>query len=145
MNEDQFHKKIKQILANTKRGKHDSPPAEIHEVFHNDVLGKSGGTWDEAVAAKEMLQIEWAFDIQPEEVKIAASVKEEDVIDVLMKFLKERGYEYAPIKESKVKTPEGYIDGAGIRYLCEVKSPELKFDHKAYPFGYNFRRRTERY
>jgi hypothetical protein len=138
MDESEFHKRIKQILANTKRGKYDSSPAEIHEAFHNNVLGKSGGIWDEAVAAKEMQQIEWAFNVQPEAVINAASVKEADVMDVLMKFLKERGYKYTPIKEGVTKTPEGYIDGPNKRYLCEVKSPELKFDHRASPFGYKF-------
>lgn len=139
MNEDQFHKRIKQILANTKRGKHDSSPEEIHEAFHNNVLGKSGGTWDETVAAKEMQQIEWAFNVQPETVRKAASVKESDVIEALMRFLEERGYTYTPIKEGSTKTPEGYVGGSSKRYLCEVKSPELRFDHSAHPFGYKFK------
>ena len=138
MNEDQFHKRIKQILASIRRGKYDSSPAEIHEAFHNDVLGKSGGTWDEAVATREMQQIEWAFNVQPEAVRAAASVKEADVIDILVKFLEERGYRYTPIKEGATKTPEAYIEGFDKKYLCEVKSPELKFDHSATPFGYKF-------
>lgn len=138
MNENQFHKRIKQILSSTRRGKYDSSPAEIHEAFHNDVLGKSGGVWDEDIVAKEMQQIEWAFDVQPEEVRIAVSVKESDVISILVKFLEERGYRYTPIQVGKDKTPEGYIDDANKKYLCEVKSPELKFDQGAAPFGYKF-------
>lgn len=138
MNEDEFHKRIKQILSRTKQGKHNSSPAEMHEAFHNDVLGKSGGTWDETVAAEEMRQIEWAFNVQPDTVISAASVKEADVIDALVNFLGERKYEYSPIKVGATKTPEGYIDGFGKKYLCEVKSPELKFDHRAAPFGYKF-------
>ena len=139
MNEDQFHKRIKQILSSTKRGKHDSSPAEIHEAFHNDVLGKSGGAWDETVAAKEIQQIERAFNVQPETVRKAASVKESGVIEALAGFLEERNYKYIPIEEGPTKTPEGFIDGSSKRYLCEVKSPELKFDHSASPFGYKFK------
>lgn len=138
MNEQQFHKRIKQILSSTKRGKHDSSPAEIHEAFHNDVLGKGGGVWNAEIAAQEMQQIEWAFNVQPETVVIAASVKESDVIAILIKFLEERGYTYTPIKVGATKTPEGYIEGAGKKYLCEVKSPELKFDQNAAPFGYKY-------
>lgn len=138
MNEDQFHKQIKQILSNTKRGKYDSSPAEIHKAFHDDVLGKSGGTWSESVASEEMRQIEWAFNVQPEASRIATFVKEEDIIAALTKFLGERNYKYTPIKAKETKTPEGYIDNDSNRYLCEVKSPELKFDHTATPFGYKF-------
>lgn len=139
MNESQFHKRFKEILATTKREKHDTSLADIHQSFHNNVLGKSGGeTWNEDIAAKEVQQIEWAFNIQPREVIIAASVKEVDVIGVLVKFLEGRGYKYTHIEEGAKKTPEGYIDGFGMRYLCEVKSPELKFDHCAAPFGYKF-------
>jgi hypothetical protein len=138
MNESQFHKKIKQILSSTKRGKHDSSPAEIHDAFHSNVLSKSGGVWDEDIAAKEMQQIEWAFGVQPEEVRVASSVKESDVITSLVKFLHERGYGYTPIQVGKTKTPEGYIHNTNNKFLCEVKSPELKFDHSAAPFGYKF-------
>lgn len=138
MNEDQFHKRIKQILAITKRGEHDSPPAKIHEAFHNDVLGRNGGTWDEGIAAQEMQIIEQIFSVQPEAVTGALSVKEADVIGALIQFLQERKHNYTPIKVGATKTPEGYIDGLGKRYLCEVKSPELKFDHSAAPFGHKF-------
>jgi hypothetical protein len=138
MNEDQFHKRIKQILANIKRGQYDNSPDEFHEAFHNDVLGKSGGIWDETVAVEEMRQIEWVLNVQPEAVISAASVKEADVINVLEKFLEDRGYKYTHIKEGAQKTPEGYIDGYSKRYLCEVKSPELKFDHSIALFGYKF-------
>ncbi len=138
MNEDQFHKRIKQILASTKRGKHDSPPVKIHEAFHNDVLGRSSGTWDEGIAAQEIQIIEQIFRVQPEAVTEASEVKEADVIGALIQFLKEREHSYTPIKVGTTKTPEGYIDGLGKRYLCEVKSPELKFDHSAAPFGYKF-------
>jgi hypothetical protein len=138
MNKDQFHKRIKQILSSTKRGRHDSSPAEIHDSFHNDVLGKSGGVWDDAIAANEMQQIERVFDMQPDVVRVAASVKEADVISTLVKFLEARGYRYTPIQVGKVKTPEGYIDDTNKKYLCEVKSPELKFDHGEAPFGYKF-------
>lgn len=138
MNESQFHKRLKQILSNTRRGEYDSTPAEIHEAFHNDVLGKSGGVWDEVIAAQEIQQIEWAFNVEPEEVRVAASVKESDVISTLVKFLEERGYRYTPIRVAKVKTPDGYIEATDKKYICEVKSPELKFDHAAAPFGYKF-------
>lgn len=139
MNEDEFHKRIKQILASIKRSKYDSSPLDIHEAFHNDVLGKSGGTWNNAVAAEEIQQIEWAFNVQPEVVQKAASIKEADILDELAAFLKQRGYTYSPIKEGVSKTPEGYIIGSDGKYLCEVKSPELKFDHDAAPFGYKFK------
>lgn len=138
MDESQFHKRIKQILSSVKRGEHDSSPAEIHEAFHKDVLGKSGGVWNDAVAAQEIQQIEWAFNVQPESVVMAASVKERDVIANLVRFLGERNYTYTPIQEGAAKTPEGYIEGANKTYLCEVKSPELKFDHSAAPFGYKY-------
>jgi hypothetical protein len=138
MDESQFHKRIKQILASTKRGKYDSPPAEIHDAFHNDVLGRSGGTWDEAIAAQEIHQIEQIFGVQPQAVTEARSVKEADVIGTLIQFLQEREYTYTPIEVGAAKTPDGYIDGYGKKYLCEVKSPELKFDHSAAPFGYKF-------
>lgn len=138
MNESQFHKRIKQILSSIKRSEHDSSPAEIHEAFHRDVLGKSGGVWNDAVAAQEMQQIEWAFNVQPEPVVKAALVKEPDVIANLINFLRERDYTYIPIKEGTNKTPEGYIEGHNKTYLCEVKSPELKFDHSAAPYGYKY-------
>lgn len=138
MNEDEFHKRIKRILANTKRGEYDSSPDEIHEAFHNDILGKGGGRWDETVAVKEMQLIERAFNVQPEATISATSVKETDAIEALVKFLKERECEYSPIKTGSAKTPEGYIGGFDQRYLCEVKSPKLKFDHNAAPFGYKF-------
>ncbi len=131
MDESQFHKRIKHILASTKRGKYDSAPDKIHEAFHNDVLGKSGGTWDNEVAANEMKQIEWAFDVQPEVVQRAVSIQEPDVLKALSDFLVERGYEYTRIHEGKEKTPDGYIDGHSKRYIGEVKSPELKYDNKA--------------
>lgn len=138
MNESQFHKRIKQILSNIRRGEHDSSPEAIHEAFHNNVIGKSGGVWDEVIAEQEIQQIEWAFNVQPEEVRVAASVKESDVISTLVKFLQERGYGYTPIQVAKVKTPEGYIETTNRKYICEVKSPELKFDYSAAPFGYKF-------
>jgi len=128
MDEKQFHKRIKQILASTKRAKYDSSPAEIHDAFHNDVLGKSDGVWNEAVAAEEIKQIEWAFNVQPKEVQQAATVKEPDVIKALNDFLIDRDYEYTHIDEGSKKSPDGYIDGFSKRYLCEVKSPQLKFD-----------------
>lgn len=138
MNEDQFRKRIKQIFAGIRRAEYDSTPTELHDAFHNNVLARSGGTWDEAIAAQEVQQIEQMFGVQPEAVTEAASVKETDVIAALVQFLKERGYTYTPIKVSSAKTPDGYIDGLGKKYLCEVKSPELKYDHAAAPFGYKF-------
>jgi hypothetical protein len=138
MNEDQFRKRIKQIFAGIKRGEHDSSPAEIHYAFHANVLGRSGGAWDEAIALQEVQQIEQMFGVQPEAVTEAVLVKEADVIAALMQFLKEREYTYTPIQVSSTKTPDGCIDGSGKKYLCEVKSPELKFDHSAAPFGYKF-------
>src|SRR6187551_3212308 len=98
MDESQFHKRIKQILASTKRGKYDSPPAEIHDAFHKDVLGRSGGTWNEAIAAQEMQQIEQIFGVQPQAVTESRSVKEADVIRALIQFLQEREYTYTPIE-----------------------------------------------
>jgi hypothetical protein len=139
MDEDQFHKKLKQVLAYTKRGAYDSSPAVVHEVFHDEVMGKSGGVWDETVAMKTMQQIERVFNLQPDTVRSAISIKESAVIDVLMNFLKERDYKYIPIKEGVAKTPEGYIRGFNRKYLCEVKSPILKFDHNTSPFGYKFK------
>lgn len=138
MDEDQFHKRIKQILSGIKRGEYDSSPAEIHDAFHNNVLGKSGGVWKEDIAAEEIRQIEWAFNVQPETVRLAASVKESDVIGILIKFLEERNCTYMSIQAGKAKTPEGHIHYDGRQYLCEVKSPELKFDHSVAPFGYKF-------
>ena len=131
MDDKQFHKRIKKILASTKRGKYDSSPAEMHDAFHNDVLGKSRGLWNKEVAAKEMKQLERFFNVQPETVLQAASVKEPEVIKALNDFLIERGYKYSHIDEGSKKTPDGYIDGFDKRYLCEVKSPELKFDNSA--------------
>ena len=129
MDEKRFHERIKQILSTTKRGKYDSSTAEIHDAFHEDVLGKSGGAWNKDVATEVMKQIEWAFNVQPEVVEQAKTVKEPDVIKALNDYLIERGYKYLHIDEGSKKTPDGYIEGFDKRYLCEVKSPELKFDN----------------
>ena len=138
MDEEQFHKQIKDILSITKRGKYDSPTVEIHDAFHNEVVGKSSGVWDKNVAEGVMKEIEWFFNIQPEVVRQAVRVEEQDVITTLKEYLIKRGYEYSHINEGKDKTPEGYITGFGKKYLCEVKSPLLKFDHRASPYGYKF-------
>jgi hypothetical protein len=123
MNKDQFHKRIKEIL-DANRGPYNSPDARFHEMMTRQVKGVSGKEWDEVTASNVIQQFEQITGTQPKTIKI----KENEVKGVLSKFLDLRKYKFIPITEKAYKTPDGYIEGFGLRYLSEIKSPELKLD-----------------
>lgn len=138
MNKNEFHKRLKQILSGIKRAPNDSSASDVINFFQDIVIQKSGGKWNDDVATQVMKQIEWAFKVQPEEVRIASLVREDDILVALKKFLIDRKCEYEAIPTGSSKTPDGFILRNGNKYLCEIKSPLLKFDHAANPFGYKF-------
>ncbi len=138
MNKSQFYKRLKHIYSHTKRSPGDSSLEDISNALINDTIGKSNGGWDESIADENMRFAEHVFQLQPEATHIAAQVKSRDAEAELERFLKNQRYTYTHIPESSDQTPDGYIEGFGCKYLCEVKSPVLQFDHKAAPFGYKF-------
>lgn len=138
MDKKQFHQKLKQVYSHTKRGKHDSPYEAFRDMFVTQVVAKSGGGWDESIAAQTLAMAEHILGAQPEATRNAMLVKPKDAEAALEQFLADRDYTYSHIPESSEQTPDGYIEGSGCKYICEVKSPILMFDHDAAPFGYKF-------
>lgn len=138
MDKKQFHQKLKHMYSHTKRGKHDSPYEAFRDMFVTQVVAKSGGGWDESIAAQTLAMAEHILGAQPEATQNAMLVKPKDAEVALEQFLADRDYTYSHIPESSEQTPDGYIEGIGGKYLCEVKSPILMFDHDAAPFGYKF-------
>lgn len=138
MNKSQFHKRLKHIYSHTKRDEHDSSFEDISNAFIADVVNKSNGGWDESIADENMRIAEHVFGVQPEVTQNAMQVKSKDSEDELERFLTDRNYSYSHIPESNKQTPDGHIEGIGHKYLCEIKSPILNFDHDAAPFGYKF-------
>jgi len=123
MNEGQFHKRLKEILS-ANRGPNNSPDEQFHDVMHNQVLGRSKKGWDENVAAQTIREFEWATGTHPKSIELP-----EDTIKLIFKkFLADRDYTFASIPEDKRKTPDNYIEGKKQKYICEIKSPELKLD-----------------
>lgn len=131
MNEDEFHKRIKEILA-INHGKNDSPAQEIHQAFSNEVKGRSGKDWDNTVATQVIREFEWATSTQPKRDELA----EDEIKDMLSEFLSERGYRLSDIKEGTRKTPDCYIEDDKQRYICEIKSPILNLDHMTGTFKF---------
>jgi len=138
MGKKQFHQKLKDMYSHTERGKYDSSFEDFSDALISYVIGKSGGGWDESIAAQTLGFAEHIFGAQPEATQNAMLVKPKDAEAELKRFLADREYAYSHIPESNEQTPDGYIDGFGAKYLCEVKSPVLMFDHGAAPFGYKF-------
>ncbi len=138
MDKKQFHQKLKHIYSHTKRGKYDSSFEDISNAMISDVIGKSNGGWDESIAAQTLGFAEHILGAQPEATQNAMLVKPKDAEVELERFLAGRGYSYSHIPESNEQTPDGCIEGFGAKYLCEVKSPILMFDHDAAPFGYKY-------
>jgi hypothetical protein len=138
MDKKQFHQELKHIYSHTKRGKFDSSFKDISDAFIFNVIGKSSGGWDESVATQSIRFAEHILGAQPKATQNAILVKPADAEAELGRFLADRDCSYSHIPESSVQTPDGYITGFGSKYLCEVKSPILMFDHKAAPFGYKF-------
>ncbi len=138
MDKKKFHQKLKHIYSHTKRSKHDSSFKDFSNAFISDIVGKSGGGWDESIAAQALGFAEHIFGAQPEATQNAMLVKPKDAEAALEQFLAERDYTYSHIPESSDQTPDGYIEGFGSKYICEVKSPILMFNHDAAPFGYKF-------
>lgn len=136
MNKKQFHKRLKDIYSHTKRGEYDSSFEDIRDAFMADIIGKSDNGWDESIAIETINFAEHVFKVQPEPTRSASQVKPSDAEAELERFLTRRGLSYTHIPESDEQTPDGYIEGLNRRYLCEIKSPLLKFDHDAAPFGY---------
>lgn len=138
MDKKQFITQFKDIYHHTKRGEHDSSYDELRDMLLNDIISKSKGGWDESIALETMRFVEHVFKVQPEATKQALRITSADAEVTFEHFLVDRGYEYTHIAESTDQSPDGYIEGFGARYICEVKSPNLMFDHKETPFGYKF-------
>jgi len=131
MNEDEFHKRIKEILA-INHGKNDSSAQEIHQFFSNEVKSRSVKDWDNTVAAQVIREFEWATNTQPKRDELA----EDEIKSMLGEFLSERGYKLSVIKEGTNKTPDCYIENDKQRYICEIKSPILNLDHATGTFKF---------
>lgn len=123
MNEEQFHKRLKEILA-ANRGPHNSPDIEVHEAMSKQVKGISGKDWNEQTAAQVIQQFEWATGTKPTTTKISES----EVKVILTEHLDARKYEFTHIPEETLKTPDGLIKGFAREYVCELKSPVLNLD-----------------
>jgi len=124
MNEDQFHKRIKEILS-TNRGPNDSPAKQFHEVFTNEVRSRSKKDWDAEVASQVIKEFEWATGTNPKSIELS----EDEIKAILRKFLSDHGgYTFTEIPEDTRQTPDNYIEGNNCKYLCEIKSPVLKLD-----------------
>lgn len=136
MNKKQFITRLNHIYHNTKRQPGDSSPIDLRDAFLQEVIAKSNGGWDESVAIQTMQFVECIFNVQPEAVQAARRITSDDAEMMLKDFLTDRGYSYEHMPESKDQSPDGYIDGFGRKYACEIKSPFLMFDHSQAPFGY---------
>lgn len=136
MNKKEFIKKLKHYLSQVKHRSHDTPSDEVVSIFLKNVIQKSGGEWNENIAIQEMKQVEWMFGVPPELERNAFLIKEDDIHSILESFLLTRGYKYSQIPTGSSQTPDSLFTKGNEKYICEVKSPQLKFDHKASPFGY---------
>lgn len=125
MDKEQFHKRLKEILAANK-GPDNSSDAQFHEIMSRQVKGLAGKDWDKERATSVIKQLEWATGTQPKTIKIS----EIEVTKVLGEYLESRKYTFTPIPEKDKKTPDGYIDGFGVKYVSEIKSPVLRLDIK---------------
>jgi len=123
MNEDQFHKRLKEILS-ANRGPNNSPDKQFHDTLTNEVRGRSKKDWDENVAAQVIREFEWATGTPPKSIELP----EDEIKSLFTKFLTDRGYTFTAIPEDTRPTPDNYIEGKKHKYLCEVKSPVLKLD-----------------
>ncbi len=123
MNEGRFHKRLKEILS-ANRGPNNSPDEQFHDVMHNEVLGRSKKGWDENAAAQVIREFEWATGTQPK----SNELPEGEIKAIFKKFLEDRDCTFTAIPEDKRKTPDNYIEGNKLKYICEIKSPELKLD-----------------
>jgi len=132
----QFISRFKKIYNSTKRGPHDSPYKSLLNMFLGKVIAKSNAEWDENVAQQVMSYVEHVFNYQPEETQSAKRFTSDNAETKLAEFLQERGYSYTHIPESHERSPDGYIEGSDSKYICELKSPILMFDHNEAPFGY---------
>lgn len=123
MNRDQFHKRLKEILS-ASRGPYNSPDEQFHETMANEVKGRAGKEWDDAVAAQVMREFEWATGTRPKSIELPES----KIKKIYSEFLGERSYTFTPISEGERMSPDNYIEGFGQKYICEIKSPALKLD-----------------
>lgn len=105
-------------------------------MFLGEVIAKSNVEWDENIANQVMSYIEYTFGYQPEATHSAKRFTSDNAETKLAEFLQERGCSYTHIPESHERSPDGYIEGSGSKYICELKSPILMFDYNAAPFGY---------
>lgn len=86
MDKKQFHQKLKQVYSHTKRGKHDSPYEAFRDMFVTQVVAKSGGGWDESIAAQTLAMAEHILGAQPEATQNAMLVKSKDAETELKRF-----------------------------------------------------------
>lgn len=131
MDKDKFHKRLKEILS-ASRGPNNSPDKQFHEVMDNEVQGRSGKDWDEAVASQVIREFEWATGTLPKSNELPESA----IKTILKKFLEDRDYTFTPIPEDTRQTPDNYIEGNDRQYICEIKSPELKLDLETQVYKY---------
>ena len=138
MDKKEFISKLKDIYHHTKRGKYDASYDEFRDMLTSDVVSKSNGGWDGSIALEAMRFAEYIFKVQPEATLQALRTTSADAEAVFGQYLTERAFNYKHIPESEDQSPDGYIGGFNDKYLCELKSPVLMFDHDAAPFGYKF-------
>jgi hypothetical protein len=126
VNKDQFHRRLKEILS-ANRGPENSPDKQFHEILTQEVRGRSKKDWDEEVAAQVIREFEWGTGTLPK----SRELSEDDIKSIFNKFLADRGYSFIAIPEDTRLTPDNYIVGRDCKYICEIKSPELKLDLEA--------------
>lgn len=131
MDRKHFHKRLKEILA-ANRGPHNSPDEQFHDVMDKEVQGRSKKDWDDEVAAQVMREFEWTTSTLPK----SKGLPEDDIKAIFEKFLADRSYTFTAIPEDTRKTPDNYIDGKRHKYICEIKSPELKLDLETQVYKY---------
>jgi hypothetical protein len=131
MDRKHFHKRLKEILA-ANRGPHNSPDEQFHDVMDKEVQGRSKKDWDNEVAAQVMREFEWATSTLPK----SKELPEDDIKAIFENFLADRSYTFTAIPEDTRKTPDNYIEGKRHKYICEIKSPELKLDLETQVYKY---------
>ncbi|NDD84383.1 hypothetical protein EBZ38_08955 [bacterium] len=131
MDKDEFHRRIKDILS-ANRGPNNSPDKHFHEVMDMEVQGRSGKTWDKSIAAQVIREFEWATGTQPKSNELPESA----IKNLFKKYLEDRDYDFTPIPEDIRPTPDNYIEGKDRKYICEIKSPELKLDLETQVYKY---------
>ncbi len=123
MKKDEFHSRLKEILSAIS-SPYNSPAEQFHDMMNKEVQGRSKKGWDENVAAQVMREFEWATGTLTK----SNELPESRIKSIFEKFLADRVYSFTAIAEDKKPTPDSYIEDKKRKYICEIKSPELKLD-----------------